>query len=242
MSLFLVCSSLPEYKEAYQSLLAELLTHLLARQLSTVGSSTSGAAIRHSGTYKHMMLRRRAVGARVRNGMDGPMVGAALTNAEPSVPPPVVPSGLEAPSLHSLPHILLQRESTVNASTACAMLASSDAFTFVISEPRALPTVTEQLFWIVAKICVQDASDTVDKPWSHGALASEHCEPRQLMYVSIMVGVVSLDGSVQTIFVIVVVVVVAAHDVSLGWTAMAAIFVPALHAAHVISEAMPAPW
>ena len=74
----LVFSSLPECKEAYQSLLAELPTHLLSRQLSTVGSSTSDAAIRHSGIYKHM-LRSRAVGASVRNGMDGPLVGAALT-------------------------------------------------------------------------------------------------------------------------------------------------------------------
>jgi len=59
-----------------------------------------------------MMLRSRVVGASVRNGMDGPVVGAALTNAEfPSVGPAVV----DAPSL---PHALQHRESKVNVSTA----------------------------------------------------------------------------------------------------------------------------
>jgi len=257
----LVFSSLPECKEAYQSLLAELPTHLLSRQLSTVGSSTSDAAIRHSGIYKHM-LRSRAVGASVRNGMNGPVIGAALTNAEPPELPPVVPLGLEAPSLHLLSHALLHREFTVNCSTACATSASSDLFISVISKPRALPTIMEQLLWITATMYVQVTMGTgvvvvvgalaslravvVSKPSSHGVLASSHCEPRHSRYATIMAGLVAFDGTAQAcmlvIVVVVVVVLVTAHDVTLLWTVMAAIFVPRLHAVHIISEALATLW
>jgi len=240
----LVFSSLPESKEAYQSLLADLPTHLLSRQPSTVGSSTRDAAIHHSGSYKHM-LRSRAVGARMRNGRNGPVIVAAFTNAVPSE----LPLGLEAPSLHLLPHALLHREFTVNDSTACVMSALSDLFISVISKPRALPTVTEQLFWarMYVQVPMVDVGTleslrvvAISKASSHGALASSHCEPRHSRYVVIMVGLVASDGTAQDGMLVIVVVVVAvtAHDVTLVCTVMAAILFPGLHAVHVISEAL----
>jgi len=201
--------------------------HLLSRQMSTVGPSTSDAALCHSVIYKHMMLRSRAVGASVRNGMDGPLVGAALTNAEPVVVSPVVPLGLEAPSLHLLPHELPHTEFTVNDSTALAMSASSDLLVVII-EPRALPNIMEQLFWITATMYGQVTMGNgvvvvvgalaslravvISKPSSHGVPASSHCETRHSTYVAIMVGLVALDGTAQPcvlfLFIVVVVVVV----------------------------------
>jgi len=186
----------------------------------------------------------------MRNGMGGPVVAAALTNAEPSLLPPVVPSGREAPSLHLLPHLLPHTEFTVNNSMACAISASSDLFISVISKPRALTAVMEQLLWLAAKIFVQVTSGTDDTPSSHGALASSHFEPRHSTYAAIVVGLVAFAGTAQTICVLVivvvvvvmVVVVVTAHDVALLWTGMAAIFVPELQAVHVISETLPDAW
>lgn len=115
------------------------------------------------------MLRSRAVGTSTRNAMDGLVVGAASTNADPLAAPLVVPSGREAPSvLHALQHA----EFKVNISTACAMSASSDLFISVISKPRALPTDMEQLFWTAATIFVQVAIGNVDKASIHGVSAS----------------------------------------------------------------------
>jgi hypothetical protein len=127
---------------------------------------------------------------------------------------------------------------------ACAISASSDLFIFVSSKPRALTAVMEQLLWLASKICVQVTSGTDNTTSSHDVLASSHCEPRHSTYVAIVVGLVAFAGTAQNVVVVnvVVVVVVTAHDVALLWTGMAAIFVPELHAAHVISETLPDAW
>jgi len=133
------------------------------------------------------------------------------------------------------------------------MSASRDLFIFAISKPRALPIAMEQSFWICATMFAQVTLGTVDKPSSHGASASSHSVPRHCTYVAIMVGLVAFDGVVQTICVsfiamVVVNVVVTAHDVASSWTGMAAMFVPEPHAVHMISETseesetLPEPW
>jgi len=180
----------------------------------------------------------------MRNGMDGLVAGAASTNADPLVAPLVVPSGRGAPSLlHALQHT----DFTVNISKACAVSASSDLFISVISKPRALPTGMEQLFWTAATILVQVTIGTVDKASIHGAFASSQFVPRHSTYAAVMVGLVAFDGTGQTIcvlfmVVVVEVVVVTAHVVALLWKGMAAMPVPGLHAAHVISGSSSEAW
>jgi len=134
------------------------------------------------------------------------------------------------------------------------MSASRDLFTvFAISKPRALPIDLEQSFAFTPMMLAQVTTGTVDKPSSHCASASSHSVPRHCTYVAIMVALVAFDGVVQTfcvsfIAMVVVIVVVTAHDVASSWTGMAAMFVPEPHAVHMISETseesetLPEPW